>query len=212
MPTFNVHSEALVKTWPRMTPAEQAYAHDMHGHYEQQFKRHKRDHAQPEGMAAGVHGVVDDLVGELVATDPAAPGIKCHRGCSHCCRIAVTITQPEARLLHFAARAAGIELDRDKLKRQALHTVADWHQLPAADSACVFLDQMGSCKVYEHRPAVCRKYFALSEPELCDVAEHPKEQVLNFVSLKAEIVASAAMAVFESGTMPAMLLKHQSPE
>lgn len=211
MPHLNVHSVQLVKTWPRMTPAEQAYTAAAHHHYERQFTRARDDHVQPESIAAGIHDALDAKVVEHRATHPRASEIKCRRGCAHCCHVNVTITRPEAVLLHHAAREAGITLDRDKLERQARYTVADWQQQPEADRACIFLDPMGSCKVYEHRPDACRKYLVLSEPEQCDVNAHPKGQVLNFVSIKAEIIASAAMVVFECGSMPAMLLKHQPP-
>jgi Fe-S-cluster containining protein len=203
------YSQAVQSAWPRMTPDEQALVMDMHAHYEREFREHKRTGAQPEGLAAGIHDVVDQMVEHLMQTAPKAPEVKCRRFCSHCCHVNVTITREEALLLHHAASEAGITLDRDKLARQAKRTHADWRELDDADRGCVFLDQMGGCRVYEHRPSACRKYHVISDPDLCDMKKYPDGDVLNFVSIPAEIVQSAALTVFEAGNMAAMLLKHE---
>lgn len=208
---FRTYSEKIQTAWPRMSPAEQNQVIAMHEHYEREFHKHKMEGAQPEGMAAGIHDAIDDMVEHLMQTSPQAPEVKCRRFCSHCCHVHVTITRNEALLLHHAAREAHIEIDRDKLARQASHTHTDWRDMDDADRGCVFLDQMGGCKVYEHRPGACRKYFVISDPALCDMKTHPGGNVLNFVSIPAEVVQSAALMTFETGSMPAMLLRHVPP-
>lgn len=208
---FQTYSEKIRAAWPRMTPKEQEFVVDMHDHYTRQFEAHKLAGAQPEGMAAGIHSAIDDMVEHLMQTDPKAPEVKCRRFCSACCHVQVTITAEEALLLHHAASEAKVTLDRDKLTRQASRTHSDWREQPDADRGCAMLDQMGGCRVYEHRPSACRKYFVISDPDQCDTKKHPGTQVLNFVSIPAEILSSAALTTFESGSMAAMLLKHVPP-
>lgn len=208
---FLTYSEKIQSAWPRMTPAEQNLVVEMHEHYEREFRAHKEAGAQPEGLAAGIHDVIDGMVEHLMQTDRRAPEVKCRRFCSNCCHVHVTITANEALLLHHAAQEAGAAIDRDKLARQAPRKSHDWHELADADRGCVFLDQMGGCKVYEHRPSACRKYLVISDPDLCDMKKHPGGQVLNFVSIPGEIVQSAALMTFEAGNMAAMLLKHVPP-
>ena len=38
---------------------------------------------------------------------------------------------------------------------------------------CPLLDDSNRCRVYEDRPVACRMFYALTEPEWCDV-NHPK--------------------------------------
>ena len=84
--------------------------------------------------------------------DAASGGIRCGRGCSHCCHGPVEIWPHEAALLVAAAREAGVELDLARLERQRRATVDTWRQQPAADTACVFLGGDGACRVYASRP------------------------------------------------------------
>jgi uncharacterized protein len=138
---------------------------------------------------------------------PRADEVKCRRGCSACCRQYVRITKPEAVLLTKLCREDGIAVDWAKLERQKGYTYNGWHKQPDGDRACVFLDEHGACRVYKHRPDACRKYLVISEPKFCDTKRYPGHRVVNFVSLEAETITSAAMVAFENGSMPAMLLK-----
>jgi Fe-S-cluster containining protein len=70
----------------------------------------------------------------------------------------------------------------------------------------VFLTDAGDCAIYDYRPLACRRYFVVSDPSDCDTLVKPGHEVLNFISAGAEIEASAALEVFESGTLAAMVL------
>ena len=64
--------------------------------------------------------------------------LQCRRGCFACCVDGITVYEIEAINI------------RDHHK-QLLETEA-----PHKSGACAFLDDFGSCRIYEHRPYVCR--------------------------------------------------------
>jgi uncharacterized protein len=207
-----VQTPALVQMWPRMSERERTYTGEAHKYYERELKR-VAEVAGPERerIAATEHGLVDDDVTQHLARHPRTGEISCRRGCSHCCHQNVTITEPEAALLLKVTEGDGIPLDWDRVERQAAPSsngLLAWRALPVEDRGCVFLDEAsGECRVYEHRPTGCRKYFVIGNPEHCDIDRHPGKQVLVFAIPPAEIVASAALLVFEHGSLPRMLLK-----
>ena len=195
-------TECLAQAVRQMTPDEQAYTWRALKFYKDEFKQSKPS----PGAAAGVHRLIDESVRELMGR-PRADEVKCRKGCNHCCRQHVDITHAEAKLLHLAAGDIGYPIDRAKLQRQSQYDYKNWADQPAQDRSCVFLTPEGSCAVYEHRPMACRKYFVLSDPDLCDIVKHPGQEVLNFVSMEAEIVASAAIQAFGMNSLPTALLK-----
>lgn len=83
-----------------------------------------------------LHRVVDELVAPIVAAHGSR--IRCQRGCAGCCTDGLTV---------FAIEAAVIE-------RHHAHLLAGG--APHAEGACAFLDEAGACRIYEHRPYVCR--------------------------------------------------------
>ncbi len=83
-----------------------------------------------------LHDVVDELVAPLVAAHGAR--LSCRAGCHECCSDALSVFEIEAAVIerhHAELLATGI---------------------PNEDGGCAFLDQRGECRVYEHRPYVCR--------------------------------------------------------
>jgi hypothetical protein len=83
-----------------------------------------------------LHQEVEDQVAVVTA---ALPGpLACRRGCDDCCVDDLTVFGVEADLIryHYA----------DLLASAA----------PRAVGACAFLDSTGACRVYDHRPYVCR--------------------------------------------------------
>jgi hypothetical protein len=66
-----------------------------------------------------------------------AARLQCRRGCSACCVDDLTVFAVEAALIR--ARAPDVLRER-----------------PHAPGACAFLDAAGACRVYAHRPYVCR--------------------------------------------------------
>ena len=99
-------------------------------------------------VARGVHAAIEIVLERDRRKDAASAGIKCRKGCSHCCHEPVEIWPQEAALLVEAASEAGRELDRARLERQSRYTIDSWRRQPAADTACVFLGDDGACTVY----------------------------------------------------------------
>jgi len=157
--------------------------------------------------AREAHVAIDELLKRDREKDAASTGIKCHRGCDHCCHGPVEIWPHEAALLVAGAREAGVAMDRSRLERQGRFTTETWHQQPAADRACAFLGDDGACTVYEFRPNACRKLLVMTDPALCDATKHPPDSVGRWFSWEAELLESAALEVFGIGLMPQLLLE-----
>src|SRR5688572_17942322 len=66
-------------------------------------------------VAMEAHGAMDSVLQRDREKDPASGGIRCSKGCSHCCHGPVEIWPQEAALLIKAALDAGIDLDRPRL-------------------------------------------------------------------------------------------------
>lgn len=162
---------------------------------------------QPAAAAARrTHDTMDAVLAQDRAKDPASRGIRCGKGCCHCCHEAVEIWPQEARLLVETVRTSGVMPDRARLERQRRHSVETWRAQPPADRACVFLGGDGACTVYESRPNACRKLQVLTDPALCDASQHQPDSVGRWFSWEAELMESAALEVFGAHLMPAALL------
>ncbi len=64
--------------------------------------------------------------------------LQCRRGCHQCCVDDLTVFDVEA----------------ENIRRHHADLLASG--TPHPEGACAFLDQAGACRVYEHRPYVCR--------------------------------------------------------
>ncbi len=183
---------------------KEAYLRAIYDRYTEQF-RAAGDRDAPS-LARKTHIAMDTVLEGDRAKDAGSDGIRCGKGCSHCCHEAVEIWPHEAALLVEVAREAGRVLDMAHLERQGRYTVDTWRQQPAADKACVFLGDDGACTVYESRPNACRKLLVVTDPALCD-AEHSKpDSVGRWFSWEAELMESAALEVFGAALMPGSLL------
>ena len=172
--------------------------------YKQQFGAAGEQGAR--SVAREAHAAIELVLDRDLKRSGAGEAIRCARGCSHCCRVPVEIWPHEAALLAGAARAAGMELDAARLERQSQYAIDDWQRQPAADRACVFLDDDGACRVYESRPNACRKLLVLSDPVHCDAGKDTAESVERWFSWEAEIMEAAALETFGAGLMPRLLL------
>jgi len=196
----------LVAALERMDDRERALAEEMHEFFDAQCIAAKATFHQAEGIAAGLHDATDVAVAHTWQAQPGnAKRVACRKGCAHCCHVNVDITEPEARLLVAAADDAGWPIDRERLRVQ--RDALDFTKLSLAERRCVFLRDDNTCAVYEHRPSGCRKYFAVDTAELCDTVKHPGAQVLNFVSIEAEVIQSATFNAWPAGPMPQLLLE-----
>jgi hypothetical protein len=83
-----------------------------------------------------LHAVVDQLVAPIVAAHGTR--LKCRSGCNACCSDGLSV---------FAIEAAVIARHHGDLLAEGA---------PGGETACAFLDDAGACRIYAHRPYVCR--------------------------------------------------------
>ena len=88
------------------------------------------------GALADLHAEVDRLADRLYALHGGR--LHCERGCRACCVDGVTVFAVEAENIrrHHAMRLAQAS--------------------PHPEGGCAFLDGAGACRIYRHRPYVCR--------------------------------------------------------
>lgn len=199
-------TEALVKMWERGNERDRSMMGQMHQHYEGEVRRMVYDGEVPHNIAHTLHGLIDDSVNHTLKHDPNGRKVRCTRGCAACCSLHVHITRAEADLLIGHAANEDMALDWARVERQAQHDLGTWHELLPADRRCVFLGDDEACRVYEHRPAACRKYMVITSPKLCDTVRFPGAEVGVLASAEAEVVTSAMLAVLKAGDMSRLLL------
>jgi len=77
--------------------------------------------------------------------------IQCRSGCSDCCHQTFRISSIEGAYLREGLENAPKDVQQDILERAR-------NYVPSAHKACPVLSDEGSCRLYEHRPRICRKY------------------------------------------------------
>ena len=82
------------------------------------------------------HAVVDEAAAPVAEAN--ASRLRCGKGCAGCCSDELTV---------FPIEAAVIVRHHAELIREGA---------PHPPGACAFLDETGACRVYAHRPYVCR--------------------------------------------------------
>lgn len=181
------HVDSYLEEWEKAPPSENT--------------------AQSGSRAHQLHVLVDERMSAML--EERKPSITCRSGCAHCCKMQVVATSAEADLLVRYLAWAGRTLPLDKLAWQAeLRGVQEWSAQPEPARTCVFLDtEQQKCTVYPLRPMACRKYLVISPAEQCDIVQHPEGEVGVIFDLDAELLATAAMTHWETGTLPAMLLQ-----
>lgn len=90
----------------------------------------------PQGRLRVLHQQVDRESARLTARHQAR--LRCARGCHDCCQDELTVLP--------------IEAEQIRRHHSALLTTGTAHP----PGACAFLDGEGACRIYEHRPYVCR--------------------------------------------------------
>lgn len=160
-----------------------------------------------EDVAMVIHAGVDRLISARQSNPQYEPDkITCRKGCAHCCSQIVSCSAIEAALLVQVARKKNMALDTAKLQRQSGRNDATWLEQTAEDRACIFLGADNLCQVYEDRPASCRKYFAISEPSLCDISANRGGDVQVWFDVYSEILTSAMFTAGQVGFLPDLLL------
>jgi Fe-S-cluster containining protein len=198
--------QVLIAALERMSPREQKWAMAAMQHYTKEWKRIAKNNNGPS-VAFSVNCAIDERVKQMLATSPHAKDVKCAKGCAACCHLNVDITTQEAQLLAHWMGEQGIEIDAQRLERQAATTPATWSTLAPEDRPCVFLGEDRACKVYEHRPGACRKYVVVTDPEFCDNQLHPNHDVGILFDVEAELMHAAATKAHGIGSMAVMLSK-----
>lgn len=181
---------------------------------EQGIEHYKKEFSKiPVGYnrAYNVNRMIDQsMLNEKTKYPKEWAQISCKAGCSHCCHNTVVITECEADLLVTWMGEQKIEIDQELLKRQAAFTGSDseWFRLPKTENRCVFLDDQNKCKVYEHRPASCRKYVVTTPAEACD-DRIGSQQVASIIDVNTEVMYSGMMDIDHSkvGPLPVKLFK-----
>ena len=90
----------------------------------------------PHELLLELHRMVDEAAADVAEIH--GDRLRCGRGCSDCCVDDISV---------FEVEAARIRTHCGELLTGAI---------PHPPGACAFLDGEGSCRVYEHRPYVCR--------------------------------------------------------
>ncbi|MDE1712699.1 YkgJ family cysteine cluster protein (plasmid) [Chromobacterium amazonense] len=88
-------------------------------------------------------------------TETVSPFMVCQKGCSHCCKIDVTISSVEAEYIH---KNTGFTPNNGS-------SLSKGHS--ANKTPCTFLAEDETCSIYEFRPFACRTFFAYDNPEYC---------------------------------------------
>jgi Fe-S-cluster containining protein len=173
-----------------------------------QMRHHlKKDLTMGPSVAYSIHEEIDKEIKK--GLEYGSMKTTCTKGCSFCCRINVDIGYEEAELIIDYCKEIGLDIDWNTLREQQFRTDSSWKTLDPSMKACVFLDkQEGTCRIYEHRPANCRKYYVVTDPKLCDTETNKQvDNVASLFAYRADILTSAIMNITESGNMAKMLLK-----
>ncbi|MCR9159847.1 MAG: YkgJ family cysteine cluster protein [Nannocystaceae bacterium] len=105
--------------------------------------------SEPRDRLRHLLRVIDDDVEPVVRRYRSH--IECAKGCSDCCHQTFRISNLEGAYLREGLAAASPELRADILARA--HAYA-----PDTRAPCPVLSEDGACRLYEHRPRICRKY------------------------------------------------------
>lgn len=103
--------------------------------------------------------------------------IDCHKGCSHCCHMVVTITDFEAVYIKQHLENNWSKKQRSNLCNKVYKLKSDYPEifnpnfivsenLNKLRIPCIFLED-NCCSIYSVRPAICRTYISLSPSEIC---------------------------------------------
>jgi Fe-S-cluster containining protein len=92
-----------------------------------------------EGLLSVLEQAYRELENRTRALDGLLEGrLRCRRGCCACCLDGLTVYEVEA----------------EHIRRHCQSLLAA--EKPHPEGACAFLDHEGACRIYEHRPYVCR--------------------------------------------------------
>lgn len=162
----------------------------------------------PRKRVALIHEHIDMELKDLFRDASVEKHVSCKKGCTACCYTQVSVTEDEALVLAEKVKKS-VRIDFDLLERQAIigDDPKQWYQLSHEDRRCVFLDDSGSCKVYESRPSVCRTNYVVSDPKYCSTKEGKPQPVNLLKTYRADMVIAAQYTQSKrNGALPSMLV------
>ncbi len=77
--------------------------------------------------------------------------IECAKGCSDCCQQTFRVSHLEGAYLREGLAELSVEVRADIMERAAVYK-------PDQRQPCPALSAEGACRMYAHRPRICRKY------------------------------------------------------
>jgi len=107
-----------------------------------------------------IHSQVDILITQ------SSNESKCQKGCHHCCYHPIQLSHIEINNI----KEKYLISNPDRLKVQKANIDKDDglnSSLEYKDRACVYLNNTGTCSIYEDRPLICRLTHVQSNPEYC---------------------------------------------
>jgi len=127
------------------------------------------------------------------ASEEILPFTACRKGCSHCCNIAVLMSDVEARRI-------GEVIGRKPVKTGAFPADVVAIQDKYFGVPCTFL-KGGRCSIYEVRPLACRLHFNMADdPFFCSTAIAPQNSLVPSLNLHG---VDAALFMMTLGSMHA---------
>jgi len=163
----------------------------------------------PITRALHTHRRVDEAIHNLVVSDTVKNHISCQKGCHHCCHTQVSVTSDETKLCATLLVKTG-KLDK---KLRLLHTQSKagnstdkWYQIPYSLRSCAFLNDDGSCCIYEHRPSVCRTTYVLGSADNCSTVDGKIKPVRSLNTFRADMIVIGSFLFNRiNGALPYML-------
>lgn len=164
--------------------------------------------SSPIQRAKLVHKEVDRFNLEVFAHPLVKQFSPCKMGCDGCCHTQVSVTDDEAALLVLKINE-GVSFSKQRLALQmeAENNSEAYYKISYADRRCIFLDDQGACKVYEHRPSVCRTNAVLGEASQCDTSVSIKPTRLIKTPKSDMVIYASFLFSKSSGTLPFMISK-----
>ncbi|MEM6290099.1 MAG: YkgJ family cysteine cluster protein [Myxococcota bacterium] len=93
--------------------------------------------------------IIDDDVAPVV--ERYREHIECARGCSDCCQQSFEVSALEGAYLREGLQHVDTEVREDIIERARAYS-------SGTRTPCPVLSETGACRLYEHRPRICRKY------------------------------------------------------
>lgn len=117
-----------------------------------------------------------------------APNAPCKKGCAHCCKMAVGISEHEAKLISEYTGQAALPVTEIRLPDENVRRYAG---VP-----CSFLNDDGTCSIYDVRPLACRAHHVVEDTaEGCEINEANKERTVASLDLSEIHFAAARILI-----------------